>query len=159
MATPTPEEQAKIDLVRILVGDTPGSIFYPIMSDDEYYALLELSNWDVLKAARRAAISISLKLSMVNYRERTGDIEVWNNASIEYKKALKDFLDENATTLPGGLIPYAAGISKEDICARNRNPDAARSPLAQISPCTAWWTTVKGYPCCEQDWLVFNIRV
>jgi hypothetical protein len=125
------------------------------MSDEEYYAILTLYNWDVMKAARRIAISISMMLSMVNYRERTGDIEVWNNASIEYKKGLNQFLEENATTLPDGLLPYAGGISKADICANNSNPDFARSPLTQISPCAAWWTTVKGYPCCGDD-LVFD---
>jgi len=158
---PTPEQQAKIQLVRILVGDTPQSIFYPMLSDEEYYAILELENWNVVRAARRAGTSIALQLTMVNYRERTGDIEVWNNASLTYYKALQDLIkDIGSGTLPADIRPYAAGISKEDMCKYMTDPDVNRSPLAQISPCTAWWTRVNNYPCCDEEsgsrWIVFK---
>lgn len=158
----TPEEQAKIDLVRILVGDTPQSIFYPILTDEQYYAILQLENWNVYKAARRVGLSIALVLSQVNYRERTGDIEVWNNASIEYRKALQDMIDDGVGpgALPAGLIPYTAGISKADICKYFSDPDIQRSPLTQISPCAAWWTRVDNYPCCDSEewtrWITFK---
>lgn len=147
----TPEQQAKIDLVRIIVGDAPGSIFYPALSDEQYYAILEFENWDVKKAARRIAISISLILSQVSYRERTDDIEVWNNASIEYRKALENLLDDKGSiNLPDSIAPYTAGISREDICDYINNPDMVRSPLAQISPCIAWWTRLDRLPCCPK---------
>lgn len=156
LATPTPEQQAKIDLVRLLVGDTPGSIFYPIMTDDEYYLILEFYNWDVMKAARRIAISISLKLSQTSTRERTGDIEVWNSAATEYAKALDAFLND-PINLPDRIKPFVGGISKEQICEWNNNPDAVRSPLTQISPCAAWWTKWDR-ECCDKDSnLVFRI--
>lgn len=149
---PTPEQEAKMQLVRVLVGDTPQSIFYPILTDDQYYAILELEDWDVMRAARRAGIAIALHLTQVTYRERTGDIEVWNNASIEYRKAIKDFLDDkNSINLPASLRPYAAGISKEDICKYLSDPDVNRSPLTQISPCVAWWTRIDRYSECCSD--------
>jgi len=160
--TPTPEQQAKIDLVRILVGDTPQSIFYPMLTDEQYYAILELENWNVVRAARRAGISIALQLTMVNYRERTGDIEVWNNASLTYYKALQDLIDDTGPgSLPADIRPYAAGISKEDICKYLSDPDTARSPLTQISPCVAWWSRVDRYECCHDPehgsrWIVFK---
>lgn len=150
MATPTPEQQAKIDLVRILVGDVEGSVFYPILTDDQYFAILEFCKWDVMKAARRIAISISLLLTQTSTRERTGDIEVWNSAATEYSKALKDFLD-GSNNLPDGLNPYAAGVSKEDICKYKKDPNFNRSPLAQISPCVSWWTRWNREPCCDND--------
>lgn len=149
----TPEQQAKIDLVRILVGDTPGSIFYPSLTDEQYYAVLELENWDVKRASRRIAISISLILSQVSYRERTDDIEVWNNASIEYRKALENLLDDSGSiSLPNGLNPYTAGISREDVCKYINDPDIIRSPLAQISPCVAWWTRMDRNICCPNEY-------
>ena len=143
----TPEEEAKVDLVRILVGDITQSIFYPIVTDEEIAQLLELENWDVLRAARRVATTIAFVLASTPYRERTGNIEVWNNASMEYKKVLDQFLKESGqSTLPALLRPYAAGISKADIDKYINDPDVQRSPLAQITPCLAWWTRVKEYP-------------
>lgn len=151
---PTPEEiTEKILLVRILIGDLPASIFYPLLSDAEIEALLRLENWDVKRAARRAAISAAFYLSGWSTRERAGEIEVWNSAAVEYKKVLNQFLDEsNALSLPDDIVAYAAGISKSDVCAHNNNPDTNRSPLARITPCLAWWTKVKHYEkCCSND--------
>lgn len=151
----TEEELEKIALVRLLVGDVEASIFYPILTDEDIAKLLKLEGWNVLKAARRAAITIAFSLSSFPYRERTGNIEVWNNASIEYKKVLDMFIDESgAVNLPASLIPYAAGISKEDVARANCNPDRNRSPLARITPCLDWWTSVENYPsneCCDGE--------
>lgn len=148
---PTPEEVAeKVMMVRMLIGDSPGSIFYPILSDEEIVMYLKLENWDVMRAARRAATTVAFMLTMVSYRERTGELEVWNNASLEYRKVLEMFLDESGSAkLPPNLKPYAAGISIADVDAANCNPDRNRSPLARITPCLAWWTRVKNYPCCD----------
>lgn len=142
----TPEEQEKIELVRILVGDVPSSIFYPVLTDEEIGKLLALENWDVLRASRRVAISIAFSLTSFPYRERTDSIEVWNNASLEYRKVLEEFIKESGQiNLPANLKPYAAGISITDVNAANNNPDRNRSPLSQISPCIAWWTKIVGY--------------
>lgn len=153
----TPEQEAKIKLVRILVGDTEASIFYPALTDEEYYNLLELTNWNVYAAARRAAMSIAFQLSGFSYRERAGNVEVWNNASLQYLRVLQMFLDdESPINLPPDILPYAAGISKMDVMMSNCNPDKNRSPLAQITPCVAWWTNVKNYPqCCEDGTFIF----
>lgn len=151
---PTPEEiEQKILLVRILIGDVSGSVFFPVLSDDEIEALLRLENWDVKRAARRAAITTAFYMTTWNTREVSGDIEVWNSAATEYRRVLDAFLDEsNAGNLPDDLIPYAAGISIADVCASNNDPDKNRSPLARITPCLAWWTRVKHYErCCSKD--------
>ena len=36
------------------------------------------------------AIAAAMQFAQMTYRERTGDIEVWNNVSIQYQKALQD---------------------------------------------------------------------
>ena len=141
----TPEQQAKIDLLRLLLGDVPISVFYPILTDDEYAMILKMYNWDVNKAARKAAFSILFYLTQVNYRERSGDIEVWNNASIEYRKALNDYLDSEKNILPSDLVPWVAGANPADVCKYQK--DSVRSPLAQISVCSNWWTRVDRYSC------------
>ena len=136
-----------IYIVRLLIGDTPQSVFYPLLEDSDIVALLTLEGGNVLRAARRAAITAAFLMSTQNYRERCSDIEVWNNASIEYRKVLEAFIKETGqTNLPPHLKPYAAGISVADVNAANNNPDRNRSPLSQISPCIAWWTRVNKYP-------------
>lgn len=143
----TPEELEAISLIRILVGDVPSSLFYPVLTDEEILKILNLENGNVLRAARRVAISIAFALTSFPYRERTDSIDVWNNASIEYRKVLEAFIKESGeVNLPHNLKPYAAGISVADVNAANNNPDRNRSPLSQISPCIAWWTRVNKYP-------------
>lgn len=149
---PTEQElEDKVRLVRILIGDVEESIFYPLLSTEDIVRLLILEDYNVLRAARRAAISAAFAISFFTYKERTGDIEVINNASLEYKKVLDLFLNEyNSFSLPADLKPFAAGISKTDACLYKNNPDSNLSPLAQITPCLAWWTRVDRYDTCRQ---------
>ena len=135
----------RVDLVRLLVGDIPISVFYPILTDAEYSMILNMYKWDVNKAARKSAFSILFYLTQVSYRERTGDIEVWNNASIEYRKALNDYLDSEKGILPDDLRPWVAGANPIDVCTFQK--DTVRHPLAQISACSSWWTRVDKYSC------------
>lgn len=125
----TPEQEKKIQQVRLLIGDTPSSPFYPLFQDEEIGELLELNNWDVYKAAKMAAISASFQFAQMTYRERTGDIEVWNNVSIEYGKALANLIKDDAFSLPKGLKPYFGGISWDVVDKYNMDQDYTRSPL------------------------------
>lgn len=149
----TEEEIEKaILLLRITLGDVPGSPFYPILSDEEYEVLLEANNWNIKKSARAAGFSIVFYLTQSNYRERTGDIEVWNLAATEYRKALLDLLNENsAANLPSDLRPYVGGVSAKEVCELLGNSDYIRHPLASISQCSSWWTRIKGYDCLIND--------
>lgn len=142
---PEEEKEYRIDLVRLMIGDVPISVFYPILTDTEYAKLLAFYNWDINKTARKAAFSILFYLTQVTYRERTGDIEVWNNASIEYRKALNDYLDSEKTILPDNIRPWVAGANPSDVCKFQSS--SVRNPLAQISPCSNWWTRVDKYNC------------
>lgn len=125
-----------IEQVRVLCGDTEGSPFYQMLSDDEIQFFLDINGQNVMAAARQAAISISLQLAGWTSRERVGDIEIWSNLSNAYLKALENLInDKSPGNLPNGLMPYAAGISWEDFCANNANPDNIRSPLTKIKVC------------------------
>lgn len=150
----TPEQQTKINLLRLMLGDIQGSVFYPILTDEEYYTYLELHNWDLKRAVRDAGFSILFYLSKVNYRERTGDIEVWNNSSIEYRKALSDYLDDKGVgSIPPDLLPWVGGTSIKDVYKYINDPDYIRHPLASISQCSSWWTRVKNYDSLIEDQL------
>lgn len=130
MASYTPEQQKKIDYVRLMIGDTPSSPFYQIFTDDEIASILENYNWNVKKAIRAAAIAAAMQFAQMSYRERTGDIEVWNNVSIQYLKALEKLIDDNSiATLGEGLKPYFGGISWCEVGKINSNPDQVRNIL------------------------------
>ena len=143
----TPAQEATIDYLRIVLGDSGGSVFYPILTDDEYYIVLEKNKWDENKSLKQLAFAILFYLVQTNYRERTSDIEVWNNASIEYRKALGSLLDDLKNSINISAMPWAAGIDKEEMRRFRNDPNAIRHPLAQIGPCTQWWTRVKDYDC------------
>lgn len=122
--------------VRLLIGLVPTSPFYSFLSDVDIQWFLEIEGNRVYAAARRAAYAVALQLAGVNSRERVGDIEVWSTVSSAYLKVLESFYDDSSiNNLPNGLMPYASGISWEDWCANNLNPDNIRSPLSKIKAC------------------------
>ncbi|MNY17879.1 hypothetical protein D3C86_1512260 [compost metagenome] len=121
--------------VRLLYGDTTTSPFYPLLTSDEVLWFLEQNSNNVQNAARQAAIAASFQLAGWSTRERTGNIEVWNNLANSYMKALDNFISQKVTTLPSGLLPYCAGISWSDVEANNANLDNVRPALTQISLC------------------------
>ena len=125
-----------VEIVRLLIGDTPTSPFYQLFTDEEIQQFLDLNGGNVRQAARMAAIAASMQLAGWTTRERTGDIEVWSSLSTQYLKALENLInDSSSANLPNGLMPYASGISWEDFCANNSNPDNIRSPLTNIKVC------------------------
>ena len=127
-----------VEKVRLLIGDTGGSPFYPLFSDEEIQFFLD-SYGGVAEASKVAAISASFQLAAWNTKERTGDIEVWNELSKQYLKALENLIGKagggGTTIIPNGLMPYAGGISWDDVNANNTNPDNVRPALTQISVC------------------------
>ena len=130
MAVFTEEQEIKILQVRLMIGDTPTSPFYPLFQDEEIAQFLEMNGWRVRPAMRMAAISANMQFAQFTYRERSGDIEVWNNVSIQYQKALQNIIDESSTAqLPDGLMPYFGGISWGVVDSYNANPDNVRSSL------------------------------
>ncbi len=108
----TEEQETLILQVRLMIGDSPSSPFYPLFQDEEIAQFLSMSGWRLRPAIRMAAIAASMQFAQYTYRERSGDIEVWNNISIQYQKALQTLITESGTAyLPDGLMPYFGGIS------------------------------------------------
>lgn len=130
--TYTPEQLEKIYQVRLLIADSPSSPFYPLFDDDEIASFLKMNGWNVRRASRQAAIAASMNFSQMVYRERTGDIEVWNNVSIQYLKALENVIKGNVEDF-GALRPYFGGVDACTVTANENDPRNVRSPLVQIN--------------------------
>lgn len=144
----TPEQIAAIRMVRLMIGDSPGSPFYPLFDDDEIASVLEYNKWNIRKATRQMAIAASMNFSQMVYRERTGDIEVWNNVSIQYQKALENIIKGSVDDF-GTLRPYFGGIDWCTVNKYNNHPDNVRSPLAQINQSE----------CCSTEWDGRGLRI
>lgn len=126
----TTEEETKILQVRLVIGDSASSPFYPLFQDEEIAQFLDMNGWRVRPAIRMAAIAASMQFAQFTYRERSGDIEVWNNVSIQYQKALENVINESSTaTLPDGLKPYFGGIDWQVVSTYNADKNNVRSPL------------------------------
>lgn len=125
----------KIALVRLLIGDVPSSPFYPLFADEDIESFLNLVGGDVRQAARYAAISGSMQLAGFSTRERTGNIEVWNDLSKNYLVALEMFLQNQDKEIPSGLMPWLAGQSKKELCGIKSNPDYLEPKLTNIFTC------------------------
>lgn len=124
------EQDTQILQVRLMIGDTPTSPFYPLFQDEEIAQFLDMNGWRVRPAMRMAAIAANMQFAQFTYRERSGDIEVWNNVSLQYQKALQNIIDESSTAqLPDGMMPYFGGISWSVVDSYNANPDNVRSSL------------------------------
>jgi len=97
-----------VQQVNLLIMNVPSNPFYPIFSDEEIQQFLDLNNQNVYAAAKMAAISASFAIAGYNTRERTGDIEVWNDYSKNYLTALGNFINNPSTLMPMGLMPWSA---------------------------------------------------
>lgn len=124
-----------VQQVKLLIGDIEGSPFYPLFTDEEIQQFLDLKNQNVIAAAQMAAISASMILAGWTTRERCADIEVWSSLSSNYLKALDYLINNPSGNIPNGLMPWAGGISKREVCQNNRNPDVVQNPLEHIFTC------------------------
>ena len=126
----------QVELIRLIVGDTPSNPFYPVFTDEQYEALIEAYGPNLQNIIRWTAGAIAMTIAGYNTRETTGDISVWNDYAKNYLAALESLISDTGTaSIPSGLLGYAAGISYEDVCANNSNPDNVRQPLIGIRLC------------------------
>lgn len=128
-------DEEKIQLIRLLIGDISTSPFYPLFQDDDLYPFLTVTSGDVMNAAKFAAISASMMLAGWSTRERTGSIEVWNSLSTNYLKALDYLINNSNKTIPNGLMPWAAGISRVEMEQMLCDPDRVRNKLIDVYLC------------------------
>lgn len=133
MATLTDEQ--KIFIIKLTIADvSPNNPFSPMFSDEEYQAFLDFNNGVVRRAIRMAAIAASMLMATVNYKEMVADEQIWSNVSRDYQLALKPLIAEDSiNNLPDGIMPYASGISYEDMCKNDSNWDNVRPEIARIN--------------------------
>lgn len=124
-----------VEYVRLLIGDTKTSPFYPVFSDDEYEMAIKRNNRDLRTAAISLAISASFQLSSWNTRERTGSIEVWSSLGTNYLKALQFFVDNEGKRIPSGLMPWLAGTDIREECELRSDPNYPKNALTNIYTC------------------------
>ena len=136
-------DEEKIGLVRILIADIPSSPFYPLFDDEQLLDFLLLSGGNVFDAAKYAAISASMMMSGWSTRERTGQIEVWNSLASNYLKALDYFINSRTNSIPNGLMPWGAGISRTEMEEMLCDPDRVRNKLIDVYLCNP--------PCSPED--------
>jgi hypothetical protein len=134
--------------VRLLIGDVEGSPFYQIFTDEEIQYFLDINGGNIRLAARDAAIAASMQIAGVATRERVGDVEVWRSAEA-YLSALKFFITNPVANIPNGLMPWAGGISKTQVCENNNNPDLIKHPLENINTCDSDDICACGCGCLE----------
>ena len=137
-----------IQIVRYMVGDVPTNVLqlYPILEDDYYTYLLDTYG-SKTEAAKYAAISVASQVAAFNTRERTGNIEVWNNVANSYIKVLGALITELKFQIPNGAMPYCAGISKSEVDKYNAGSDNIVSDLVRLTHksqdeiyCLDWWS-------------------
>lgn len=120
--------------VRLRIGDIEGSPFYPILTDEQIQYFLDIHNGNISAASKDAALAVLMQMAGMATRERVGDVEVWRSADA-YMAALKFIISNPTLTIPNGLMPWSGGISKEEMCKNNSNPDLVKHALENIHTC------------------------
>lgn len=110
------------DAVRLYVGDVSPTM--PILSDADYEYFLAQNNQNVKRSAIVAAQAILFQFSQL-VEERIGTLEFnGGQAANNYRQALMMFLNNpNFSVALEGALPYAGGISKQDIQNNIDNTD------------------------------------
>lgn len=125
----------KVLLVRLLIGDIESSPFYPLFQDGDICQFLTVTSGNVMEAAKFAAISASMMLAGWTTRQRAGSVEVWNQLSSNYLKALDHLINNSDKQIPNGLMPWGAGISRAEVDAMVCDPDRVRNDLLDVYLC------------------------
>lgn len=114
-----------IDRVRLNVGDI---LECPFMGDEVYEYLLTKHSGNERQAALEAARYLLGTFAKYT-RERAGDLEVFGAEFFKnYRQFLLDLI-ENPNFNFINAMPYAGGISQEDMRLNNNNTDTALRKL------------------------------
>lgn len=132
----TPEQQAILKMVKIMLGDIPGNPYYPLLSDDDYQTILEYFNWDWKRAIGSLGLTIVGMSAGWNTRERVGLEEIENNFSKNYQWYLNKLLTDINSPRTINIKPYVGGLSWQDWCSNNLNPDLVKPELTNIKTCS-----------------------
>ena len=116
-----------IEEVRLLTGDFGDP---QILTDEDYQYFLDKYDGNVRRASLDAARAILFYLARWPTKERTGDLEVWNDWANAYRKALEAFIKDPNFNVPNA-IAYAGGTSKADMRSNDANNDNVRQQIYQ----------------------------
>lgn len=119
--------------MRMELADTDTA--FPMLSDSEYQYFLDKHSGSVRRASMDAARAIMFKLSMRS--DDTVDIfsVKGSKAAENYRLALVAYIkNPDLNPVFTNAMPYAGGISKEDMIANDANPDnnIINSPTAEV---------------------------
>lgn len=116
-------DEEKISLLALMIGDIPGSPYYPLFTEEQYGQFLSMASGTVNIAVVFAATSASFIVAGESTREVIGDLQLANNTGTNYLKAL-DYLIKNTNKIPPpNLMPWVAGA---DSCEVNKLLDFTR---------------------------------
>lgn len=116
-------DDEKIALLALMIGDIPGGPYYPMFTEEQYKQFLALGKGNVNRAVVYAAISASFFVSGESSREVIGELQISSSTSTNYLKLLDYLIATTGKVPPDGLMPWFAGA---DECDRNRLLDYSR---------------------------------
>ena len=111
-----------IEIIRVELGD--GDSDFPILTDAEYQYFLDKNNGSIRRATLDAAKSILFNLARYA-QERVDVLEIRGSDYFkQYREALLMFINNpNYSIATNSAMPYAGGISRNDIHNNLSNPD------------------------------------
>lgn len=131
-------DEDKIKLIRLRIGDVPGSPFYPLFTDEEYQLMLDAVGGDVDKATIMAAISGAFQVSGISSREMIDDLQIENQIASNYMKALQFLVNNPVVRIPSGLMPWVAPDNSGACALRevsNLSCPDCHKPTGELIPC------------------------
>jgi hypothetical protein len=143
------------DRIRLRTGDLFED--FEILDDDTYNYFISKYPNDETAAAIAAAKVIRFQIARTPTRETAGKYEVWSDFAALYTAALADLISgTDGSSLFVGM-PYAGGISRQDMIANNMNSDVVRLCLPRISGCPykhlLWDNDFYSNQTLDGDWL------
>ena len=115
-----------VQRIRWIIADAEGGKFYPILTNEQIEDALEIFNNDILKTASFCAGAVIRELSQMSTKERYGEVEVWAEDRKLYSDSLKQLQTDLLVAIPSSFLPYAAGISVDDMTTSAADEDNPR---------------------------------
>ena len=107
-------DEEKVALLALMLGDVPGSAFYPLFTEEQYLQFLKLTKGNVNQAAVYAAISAAGQFAGESSREVIGELSISSSTSSNFFKLLDYIIQTNGKVPPDSLMPWFAGYDKPD---------------------------------------------
>lgn len=113
-------DEEKRQLLALMIGDVPGSVYYPLFTEEQYTQFLKLTKGNVNQAAVYAAISAAGQFVGESSREVIGELSISNSSSSNFFKLLDYIIDTNGKIPPDSLMPWFAGMNEPTDVSNNK---------------------------------------